>query len=110
MTGYELRIWRAGMGWTQEQAANALEFSVRTYKSYELKDKGRAPVPQILFQATRAISLEAMLPELSALTKEQILYRLSLILEEGHGSQDGARCALEPTAAASLPGSEAQAR
>ncbi|WP_219933023.1 DNA-binding transcriptional regulator [Enterobacter sp. CGMCC 5087] len=35
MTGFELRIWRRGMGWDQERAAEELGVSVRSYKRYE---------------------------------------------------------------------------
>lgn len=32
MTGYELRLWRKGMGWDQERAAEELGKCLRTYK------------------------------------------------------------------------------
>lgn len=35
MTGFELRIWRRGMGWDQERAAEELGVSPRSYKRYE---------------------------------------------------------------------------
>lgn len=35
MTGYELRLWRKGMGWDQERAAEELGKCLRTYKAYE---------------------------------------------------------------------------
>nr|WP_261643083.1 helix-turn-helix transcriptional regulator [Erwinia mallotivora] len=35
MTGFELRLWRRGLGWTQERAAEELGLSLRTYKTYE---------------------------------------------------------------------------
>ncbi|WON75548.1 helix-turn-helix transcriptional regulator [Serratia sp. UGAL515B_01] len=37
MTGFELRLWRRGLDWTQERAAEELGVSLRTYKSYENK-------------------------------------------------------------------------
>ncbi len=35
MTGFELKLWRRGMNWGQERAAEELEVSVRSYKCYE---------------------------------------------------------------------------
>lgn len=35
MGGFELRIWRRGMNWDQERAAEELGVSLRTYKRYE---------------------------------------------------------------------------
>ncbi len=34
-TGFELKLWRRGMNWDQERAAEELGVSVRTYKRYE---------------------------------------------------------------------------
>lgn len=38
MDGFELRIWRRGMNWDQERAAEELGVSLRTYKRYEKAD------------------------------------------------------------------------
>lgn len=35
MTGFELRLWRKGMGWTQERAAEELGVNLRTYVNWE---------------------------------------------------------------------------
>ena len=35
MTGYELRLWRKGLGWSRDKAAEQLDISLRTYKDYE---------------------------------------------------------------------------
>jgi len=35
LSGFELRIWRRGMGWDQERAAEELGVSLRSYKRYE---------------------------------------------------------------------------
>lgn len=35
MTGFEFRLWRRGLNWTQERAAEELGISLRTYKKYE---------------------------------------------------------------------------
>ena len=37
MSGFELRLWRRGMGWDQERAAEELGISLRTYKRYDKK-------------------------------------------------------------------------
>lgn len=30
MTGYELRLWRKGLGWSRDKAAEQLDISLRT--------------------------------------------------------------------------------
>ncbi|MFT2798965.1 helix-turn-helix transcriptional regulator [Serratia sp. N21D137] len=35
MTGLELKLWRTGLGWTQERAAEEFGISMRTYIRYE---------------------------------------------------------------------------
>jgi len=35
MTPSELKEWRAGMGWSQQKAAEHLDVALRTYKGYE---------------------------------------------------------------------------
>ncbi|EOZ6414796.1 helix-turn-helix domain-containing protein [Cronobacter turicensis] len=85
MTAYELRVWRRGMGWTQEQAASVLGMSVPTYKRMELKRAGRlpAPIPQAVEYATTTLSLKAMLPDLKKMTRTQMLTQLQQILHGG---------------------------
>lgn len=39
MSGFELRIWRRGMNWDQERAAEELGVSLRSYKRYEKTPK-----------------------------------------------------------------------
>lgn len=39
MSGFELRIWRRGMNWGQERAAEELGVSLRSYKRYESSQK-----------------------------------------------------------------------
>lgn len=85
MTAYELRVWRRGMGWTQEQAASALGISVITYKRMELKRAGRlpAPIPLAVEYATVTLTLKAMLPDLNKMTSTQVLAQLHQILNGG---------------------------
>ncbi len=35
MNGFELRLWRRGMMWSMDRAAEELGVSLRTYKDYE---------------------------------------------------------------------------
>lgn len=53
MTGFELRIWRRGMGWDQERAAEKLGVSLRSYKRYE---KARE-IARLVELATFALSV-----------------------------------------------------
>ena len=39
MTGYELRLWRKGMNWSSDRAAEELGVSLRTWKVYEKSEK-----------------------------------------------------------------------
>lgn len=55
MTGFELRLWRRGLGWSQERAAEELGISLRTYKIYEKK----AP-PRMAILATQALEIKFM--------------------------------------------------
>lgn len=60
MGGYELRVWRVGMGWTQELAAEELGVGRRTYIAWE---KSGPANPLLVELATRALSLRAEWPE-----------------------------------------------
>lgn len=51
MTGFEFRLWRRGLNWTQERAAEELGICLRTYKSYE-----KGGPPQMAVLATEALS------------------------------------------------------
>ncbi len=53
MSGFELRIWRKGMGWDQERAAEELGVSLRTYKRYEKAGE----VAKLIELATLALSM-----------------------------------------------------
>ena len=53
MTGFELRLWRRGCGWTQERAAEELGISLRTYITYEL-----SVPPLIIILASQAIEMK----------------------------------------------------
>jgi len=83
MTGYELRLWRKGCGWTQERAAEEFGVSLRTYQVYE---KNRAAIPLLVERSTRELQLRTMIQELDALPKEQIMTRLRTLLACGAGA------------------------
>ena len=53
MSGFELRIWRRGMGWEQERAAEELGVSLRSYKRYEKSSE----VARLIELATFALSV-----------------------------------------------------
>lgn len=58
MTGYELRLWRKGLGWSRDKAAEELDISLRTYKDYE-----NAPrLKRSITLATVTLSLQDQLP------------------------------------------------
>ena len=41
MGGFELKLWRKGMEWTQERAAEELGVSLRCYQGWEQKGCAR---------------------------------------------------------------------
>ena len=43
----ELKAWRVGLGWTQEEAAGALGLNARTYQNWEQGHR-KMPFPRIL--------------------------------------------------------------
>lgn len=78
MTGYELRLWRKGLGWSRERAAEELGVCLRTWKDYENADRVR----RVVELATVTLSLKDMLPELHSrkTDKAQVLARLQNML------------------------------
>lgn len=75
MTGFELRLWRRGMGWPQERAAKEFGISLATYKRYE-----KASPPQVVDMAILALSFEGMVEDLSKLSKASIIARLQTVV------------------------------
>ncbi|MBD8165434.1 MULTISPECIES: XRE family transcriptional regulator [Erwinia] len=65
MTGYELRLWRKGMNWDRERAAEELGVCLRAYKTYE----NTLEVKRSIALATVTLSLESLMP---AVRKRQI--------------------------------------
>ncbi len=77
MTGYELRLWRKGMGWDQERAAEELGKCLRTYKAYE-----KSPhIDRIVELATRSLSLTLLLPALSEKNSAEICQVLGTLTD-----------------------------
>ncbi|QZY66519.1 helix-turn-helix domain-containing protein (plasmid) [Providencia rettgeri] len=54
MTGFELKLWRRGMSWDQERAAEELGVSVRSYKRYEKSQS----IAKLIELATFALSIK----------------------------------------------------
>ncbi len=52
MTGFELRLWRRGLNWDQDRAAEKMGISTRTYKRFEKSKK----VSELVALATFALS------------------------------------------------------
>nr|QLG00760.1 hypothetical protein [Leclercia adecarboxylata] len=78
MTGYELRLWRKGMGWSSDKAAEELGVSLRTWKEYEQA----AEVKRVVELATVSLSLAAIFPtcSLRKTTKERVLNMVLALL------------------------------
>lgn len=57
MTGFELKLWRRGLNWDQERAAEELGVSVRSYKRYEKTQK----IAKLIELATFALSTKMKL-------------------------------------------------
>lgn len=78
MTGYELRLWRKGMGWSSDKAAEELGVSLRTWKEYE----NTAEVKRVVELATVALSLADTFPTFQhrQTTKERMLNMVLAIM------------------------------
>lgn len=84
MTGYELRLWRKGMGWDQDRAAEELGKCLRTYKAYE-----KSPaIDRVVELATRSLTLTSLLPALSDKNSAEICRVLGTLVDR--------RCAMMP--------------
>lgn len=70
MTGFDLILWRRGLHWTQERAAEELGISRTSLVKYE----DGAVVPRTVKLATVALSLKAEWPFLQKLPKDKLLH------------------------------------
>ncbi|ECG3546261.1 XRE family transcriptional regulator [Salmonella enterica] len=59
MTGYELRLWRKGLGWSRDRAAEELGVCLRSYKAYENADLIRRNIAL----ATVSLTIRNLIPE-----------------------------------------------
>lgn len=64
MSGFELKVWRRGMNWTQERAAEELGVVIRTYQGWE----SRKEIPKLVALATKALSLSEFSTALSQIS------------------------------------------
>lgn len=74
MTGWQLRLWRRGMLWSRDRAAEELGVSLRTYKDYENAES----VKRSVAMATVTLSLINVMPALKSdqLSKDLLLQML----------------------------------
>ncbi|EJG6851098.1 XRE family transcriptional regulator [Salmonella enterica] len=59
MTGYELRLWRKGLGWSSDRAAEELGGCLRSYKAYENADQ----IKRNIALATVSLTVRSLIPE-----------------------------------------------
>ena len=71
MTGFELKLWRIGLGWTQERASEGFGISLRTYIRYE-----QGEPPRVIILAIQALSLMNMRAEIDTLPAETLRQRI----------------------------------
>lgn len=62
MKGFELSLWRIGMGWTQEQAAKELGVTLRGYQNWE---KPRKEVNRTVELAVGMLSIHKVWPDIT---------------------------------------------
>jgi transcriptional regulator with XRE-family HTH domain len=74
MTGFELKLWRTGLDWTQERAAEEFGISMRTYIRYE-----QTKPPRVIVLAIQALSLVAMLPAVDTLPVHTLRQRIRIL-------------------------------
>lgn len=79
MTGYELRLWRKGMGWSSDKAAEEMGVSLRTWKDYE----HAAEVKRVVELATVSLSLAVSFPtfERRKTNRDRMLNMLLALLD-----------------------------
>lgn len=80
MTGFELRLWRHGQGWTQQLAAEAFGVSTRTWIRYE-----QTSPPKMVDLAILALSLLELKSTISTMTEQEKniqLLRVNRIVSE----------------------------
>lgn len=71
MTGFELKMWRKGLKWTQQRAAEEFGISLRSYIRYENTEP-----PRVVQLAITALSLKFMLNDIDCLDAEVLRKRI----------------------------------
>ncbi|UAN45191.1 helix-turn-helix domain-containing protein [Serratia sp. JSRIV001] len=79
MTGFELKMWRKGLKWTQAQAADEFGISLRSYVRYE----NTAP-PRVVQLAITALSLKFMMNDINCLDADLLRTRLRILASSIH--------------------------
>lgn len=64
MAGWQLRLWRRGLLWSRDRAAEELGVSLRTYKDYENAERVKRAIA--LATVTLTLTLSNMLPALQS--------------------------------------------
>ena len=62
MKGFELRLWRIGIGWTQERAAEELGVTLRGYQNWE---EPRNEVSRTVELAAGMLSVHKVWPDMA---------------------------------------------
>lgn len=65
MGGFELKLWRKSMEWTQERAAEELGVELRTYWNWE-----KNGCTKLVELATKALSTQKLWPDLAKQLKQ----------------------------------------
>ncbi|PVZ84196.1 transcriptional regulator [Serratia sp. S1B] len=74
MTGFELKMWRKGCNWTQQEAANEFGISLRSYIRHE-----KSGPPKVVELAIAALSLKIMRAEIEYLDAELLRKRIRIL-------------------------------
>ncbi|WP_413484551.1 helix-turn-helix domain-containing protein [Morganella psychrotolerans] len=77
MTGFELRLWRKGLNFTQEQAAAMFGLTRRTWNRYE-----RNNPPKIVDMAIIALSLTELKSDLYSSTGRKLSKQIEILITE----------------------------
>ena len=80
MTGFELRLWRRGQGWTQQLAAEAFGVSTRTWIRYEQNSPPRMVDLAIL--ALSLLELKSAISTMTELEENTQLLRVNRLMSE----------------------------
>ncbi|EDK8145731.1 XRE family transcriptional regulator [Salmonella enterica] len=80
MTGYELRLWRKGLGWSSDRAAEELGVCLRSYKAYENADQ----IKRNIALATVSLTVRSLIPEFDRkrMSGEKIRQLLDVMLRD----------------------------